>query len=151
MSRASHPVLVWLAWFLAAGVGLAALADRWFGVDVTILSRTYDKAEREEARLVFDDEADDPAELYGLPERGTMRVVLRRSHADPRLITPEEAPHRRLLPVDRAGGARPPEARWVWWAGYVMSTIGVLMLLVLGWRRRRVAGRRVAGRRVAAA
>ena len=139
MSRRSAPLRIWLGWFLAAGVGLAALADHWFGVDVTILSRTYDQTEREEARLVFDDEADDPAELYGLPEPGVMRVVLRRGHADPRLITPEEAPHRRLLPIDRAGGARPPEARWVWWAGYAMSTIGVLMLLAFAWRRRRGA------------
>ena len=124
---------------MAAGVGLAALADRWFGVDVTILSRTYDKAERAEARLVFDEQADDPAELYGLPEPGIMRVVLRRGHADTRLITPKEAPHRRLLPIDRAGGAKPPEVRWVWWAGYAMSAVGAFMLLVLGWRRRKVA------------
>jgi hypothetical protein len=97
---------------LAAGPllpALALLAGVLFGEEVTILNRLHDEAAREEQRRVRDPR-DDVAEIYGVPERGSLSVLWPRPE---RRILPAEDPGRVLLFVDRLGGESPLLARVV--------------------------------------
>ena len=107
MRRAGH-----LFAALAGGVLLAALVlDVWLGVEVTILHRTKTAEEREAFRREVLAPGDDPAEAYGHPEPGRIRVLVLDAG---RLVVPPEAPGRRFLSVDRAGGERVWTATLLW-------------------------------------
>jgi hypothetical protein len=119
-------------------LGALVLAATWiailgFSEEVQILVRRHGPAEQAEARANRD--ARDPvAEIYGIPEKGPLRVVFPPA-AD--RIEPPEAPGTVLLHVDRLRGQSPLLARTL---AAVGSTGGVLLLvagaaLVLGARR----------------
>ena len=90
-------------WAAASLVGAAALVvsgaavlDLGFGLEVTPLHAVNDALEQAALRRMRDPR-DDPAEIYGVPERPLRAVVLDRA----RLIHPPEDPGRALLPERR--------------------------------------------------
>ena len=114
---------------------LGALAlELCFGREVTLLHNVKSEAERAEWRRLRD-AADDPAEIYGVPEGAPLRVLL----LDPgELIEPAEAPGRLLLPTDRAQGRAPLQMRTLWrWALGAAVPAALLALLLAGLARRR--------------
>lgn len=123
-------VLTTIAALALSGAGLLDLAA---GVEVTLLHNVKDAQEQAEWRRLRD-ARDDPAEIYGQPDGAPLRVlVFDRS----RLIAPAEAPDRRLLGVDRAGGDVPLQTRTLWRYALTLA----LPALVLGLVLRRFARR----------
>ncbi|MFM8386607.1 MAG: hypothetical protein ACKOCB_07330 [Planctomycetia bacterium] len=133
---ASRRSLVRAAAVLAIAAALlactAGVVDLWLGHEVTLLHATKGPEEQAEWRRLRD-ARDDPAEIYGQPEGSPLRVIVPRS----RLLAPPEAPGRLLLPVERARGEAPLQARVLWgWAGLGCGVLATGALL-LAWRARR--------------
>lgn len=143
---AGRPGLRRAALALAAAAALALLAaaalDVLAGVEVTLLHNPTSPAEQAEWRRLRDP-ADDPAEIYGVPEGPPLRVLLldRRD-----AIEPPEAPGRVLLVTQRAAGRVPLQTRTLWrWtlsgAGPALLLAGALAVLA----RRRAGGGAASG------
>jgi hypothetical protein len=116
---------------------LALLASLVAGEEVTILARARDAEERAEQRRIRDPR-DDPAEIYGVPEPGAVRVVFPRPD---RRILPPEAPGRVLLVVDRLAGDRVLLARTM-----LLGALGAGGALAgVGWLLRRRGSKGVTG------
>lgn len=113
---------------------LAGVVDLAFGVEVTLLARTRSTAEREAWRAAGWDPRDGVAELYGIvePPPGLRVIVLDRD----RLLTPDEAPALRLLPIDRAAGEGVLLSRALWLRAGVAAACLALAVVVLGRLRR---------------
>jgi hypothetical protein len=127
------------AWLALGAIAAALLADLLVGVRVTVLHRLKSPAEREAWRREVFAPGDDPAEIYGHPEPGTLRILLLDRA---RLLVPGEAPDRRLLFVDRAAGEAPLETKTLWaYAG--AAAAGLLLTAALAWAASRGRRQRV--------
>lgn len=131
------------AWAAVLLVSAAALAlagalvlDLALGVEVTPLHNATDAREQEERRRLRD-ARDDPAEIYGVPERPLRAVVLEPA----RLLRPPEDPRRALLVVDRAGGADLLQARTLWRYAATVAIPALALGLVCGLLARRARAR----------
>ena len=113
----------------------AGLVDLLAGVEVRLVHNAKSEAEQEEWRRLRD-ARDNPAEIYGQPDGGPLRVVVWERE---RLIRPAELPGERLLVVDRAHGDVPLQSRTLWRYALTVAVPALGLALVLGWiaRRRR--------------
>jgi hypothetical protein len=130
----------WAAVLLVGTAALALLAalvlDLAFGLEVTPIHNANDLVEQAALRRMRDPR-DDPAEIYGVPERPLRAVVFDRE----RLIRPPEAPDRALLPVHRAIGVDVLQARSVWRYALTVAAPALLLALVCWIASRRVPPR----------
>ncbi len=106
----------------------AGLLDLVAGVEVTLLHNVKSAQEQAEWRRLRD-ARDDPAEIYGQPDGDPLRVL---DFDHSRLITPVEAPERRLLGVDRAAGDVPLQSRTLWRYALSVALPALLLAGVLG-------------------
>ena len=106
---------------------LSAFAiDRALGQDVLLIV-PHDSATVELNRGLFQP-GDLVADVYGNPLREPVRVIL---PAAQRLIRPPEDPDLVLLPVDKAAGENPLQARTLWFA-FRFAVPAALLLGVIG-------------------